>query len=126
MLGAGGFGITYLAFDDALNGPGVCIDNIAIPAIGFLDDAERETGAWETFGFIRTENAVPQGYVLRVIEVRAERRVRDIILDQRNEASFTVEGFGSDLIFAVVVVAGLADRTTLPSDFELRVVSDGG
>ena len=112
--------------DDALNGPGVCIDNIAIPAVGFMDDAERETGVWETFGFIRTENAVPQGYVLRVIEVRAERRVRDIILDQRNEASFTVEGFGSDLIFAVVVVAGLADRTTLPSTFELRVVSDGG
>ena len=112
--------------DDALNGPGVCIDNIAIPAIGFLDDAERETGAWETFGFIRTENAVPQGYVLRVIEVRAERRVRDIVLDERQEASFTVEGFGSDLFFAAVVVAGLADRTTLPSTFELQVIVDGG
>lgn len=112
--------------DDALNGPGVCIDNIAIPAIGFLDDAERETGVWETFGFIRTENAVPQGYVLRVIEVgNTERRVRDIALDQRREATFTVEGFGSDLVFAVVVVAGLADRTTLPATFELRAISDG-
>ncbi|MCZ6789876.1 MAG: immune inhibitor A [Chloroflexi bacterium] len=113
--------------DDALNGPGVCIDNIAIPAIGFLDDAERETGVWETFGFIRTENAVPQGYVLRVIEVgNTERRVRDIALDQRREATFTVEGFGSDLVFAVVVVAGLADRTTLPATFELRAIADGG
>ena len=112
--------------DDALNGPGACIDNIAIPAIGFLDDAERETGVWETFGFIRTQNVVPQGYILRIIEVGAERRVRDIALDQRQEASFTVEGFGSDLVFAVVVVAGLADRTTLPTTFELRAIADGG
>ena len=70
--------------------------------------------------------APTSSFVPIVNEVGAERRVRDIALDQRNEASFTVEGFGSDLIFAVVVVAGLADRTTLPSTFELRVVSDGG
>lgn len=107
--------------DDAIHGPGLCLDSIAIPAIGFFDDAETGDGVWDAWGFIRTANRVPQGYVLRVIEVGPQPVVRDIRLGEDRAATFTIEGFGSRIDHAVVVVAGVADHTSLPAPFELTV-----
>ena len=107
--------------DDSLHGPGVCLDDIAIPAIGFLDDAEEPGEVWESYGFVRTENTVPQGYVLRVIELGTETRVRDIELDEQQQATLLLAEFGTRLDHVVIVIAGLAEGTTLPTAFELEV-----
>ncbi|MFC1935539.1 hypothetical protein ACFLX9_02080 [Chloroflexota bacterium] len=107
--------------DEAIHGPGLCVDNIAMPAVTFFDDVETDDGVWDTRGFIRTANRVPQSYVLRVIEVGAEPRVRDIPLDENQTATFTIEGLGSRIDHAVIVVAGTADQTTLPAPFQLEV-----
>ena len=107
--------------DDSLHGPGVCFDDIAIPAIGFLDDAEESSEVWESRGFVRTGNNVPQKYVLRVIELGTETRVRDIELDEQQQATLLLAEFGTRVDHAVIVIAGQADGTTLPAAFELEV-----
>ncbi|MEE8442462.1 MAG: hypothetical protein V3S37_01825 [Dehalococcoidia bacterium] len=107
--------------DDAIHGQGLCLDGIAIPEAGFFDNAETDDGVWEAWGFIRTANSVPQSYLLRVIEVGDEFVVRDIRLDSDQAATFAIDGFGTRIEYAVVVIMGVADHTTLPAPFELTV-----
>ena len=107
--------------DDAIHGPGLCVGNIAIPEVGFFYDGEEDNGVWDARGFVRTTNSVPQSYVLRVIEMGAEPSVRDIPLDENQAATFTIEGLGSSIDHAVIVVVGTADQTTLPAPFEFEV-----
>ena len=112
--------------DDAIHGPGLCVNNIAIPEAGFFEDPDQGDGVWDARGFVRTANREPQSYVLRVIELGAEARVRDIPLDENQSATFTIDGLGSQIDHAVIVVAGTAVRTMMPASFEFEVsVLDG-
>ena len=107
--------------DDAIHGPGLCVGDIAIPEADFFSDGEENNGVWDARGFVWTINSVPQSYVLRVIELGAEPRVRDIPLDESQAATFTIEGIGSRIDHAVIVVVGMADQTMLPAPFEFKV-----
>ena len=106
--------------DDAIHGPGLCLRDIAVPEAGFFDDADSDKDVWETQGFIRTDNSVPQEYILRVIEVGNEFQVREIILDAEQTATFEIDGFGSRISHAVIVVAGVAEHTMLPAQFTIE------
>ncbi|MBN1147198.1 MAG: immune inhibitor A [Anaerolineales bacterium] len=46
--------------DTVLNQPGLAIDDIEIPEIGFSDDAESDAAGWSADGFVRMHNRVPQ------------------------------------------------------------------
>ena len=52
--------------DLAVNLPGFAIDDIQIPEIGFKDDAESDSG-WTAEGWVRTNNFVPQNYIVQVV-----------------------------------------------------------
>lgn len=52
--------------DGALNFNALAIDDVAIPEIGFTDDAEQDNG-WIADGFIRSSNIVKQRYIVQVI-----------------------------------------------------------
>ena len=106
--------------DDALNDDGLCVDDIAIPEVGLMDDAEAD-GTWIAEGFIRTTNAVAQSYVVQVIEVGREPQVRQLNLDARNEGELVIQGLGSLWEKAVVVVAPLAPKTSQPAPYTLMV-----
>jgi len=62
--------------DDAVNHAGVCLDDISIPELGFLDDVESERPDWEARGFVRSNNRLPQRFLLQLIEIGPETRVR--------------------------------------------------
>ena len=52
--------------DDAQTEPGLCLDNIAIDAIGWRDEDGDATG-WSAHGFVRTDAVVPLDYIVRAI-----------------------------------------------------------
>lgn len=106
--------------DDATNEDGICIDDISIPETGYLDDAESE-GPWDAQGFIRTDNRVPQRYVVQVIELGDKITVRDMPLDQDGKGVVVLRGFGSGLERAIVIVAPVAPKTTQPASYVLSV-----
>lgn len=106
--------------DAAVNDHGMCIDDISIPEIGYFDNAE-DPGAWDTQGFVMTDNRVPQSYLIKVIEFREEVSVREMSLDQAAKGNLTIAGFGEDLDRAVVIIAPLAPKTTLASPYLLSV-----
>ena len=110
--------------DSAINEDGICIDDIAVPEIGFFEDAETD-GVWTAEGFVRTDNHVPQGYVVQVVLLGDETSVVEMPVDGNGNGSLTLRGFGGELGKAVVIIAPTAPRTTQPASYVLTVERAG-
>ena len=106
--------------DDASNENGICIDDISVPEIGYSDDAE-DDGSWDALGFIRTNNRVPQDYLVQIIEMGEVITIRNMPLDQDRSGSLILRGFGAGLERAVVIIAPIAPKTTQSSSYVLSV-----
>jgi hypothetical protein len=92
--------------DDAVYLDGFVVDDIAVPELGFLDDAE-EALDWQAQGFVRTDNTLPQDYFVQVVEKGLDGKVsvRDMPLGDARKGQILVQGFGSRIENAVVIVS---------------------
>ena len=106
--------------DDAYNSPGFCVDDISIPELGYHHDAEDDDG-WVALGFIRTDNTLPQRYLVQLIELGAVTRLRRMVLDETQRGQLVIEGFGGEVERAVLVVSALAPRTTELASYQYSV-----
>jgi len=98
--------------DSGVNTHGLVIDDIAIPEIGFFDDAEASTG-WKASGFVRTDGIVDQRFAVQVIALHEEPTVVTIKLDDANSGMLDLD---PDVV-SVLVVSGMAPVTTIPADY---------
>lgn len=104
--------------DDAVHGRGVCLDDFAIPEVGWYDDAETP-GDWVSEGFARVNNKIPQDYLLLVIRQPADGPAAVLQMPVSGDGSggTTVIGLSPDEKLAVIIspvtagVAGLARYT---------------
>ena len=103
--------------DEGVNLDGIVIDDIAVPELGFADDAETD-GDWQANGFRRIDNVLPQAFVLRLIEFGRDGGVS---VSEPPGASFSIAGFGERLDYAVLVVAPMTHTTYQPAAYTLRV-----
>lgn len=53
--------------DDAFNRPGMIVDDIRIPELGYADNVEQASGGWEATGWVRTDNQLQQRWQLRLV-----------------------------------------------------------
>ena len=108
--------------DDAVYLDGFVIDDVAIPELAFYDDAE-DDGGWQANGFVRTANRLPQDYVVQVIEkyVDGKEHVRRVSLDDERNGWTLLEGFGTRLRNAVVIVSPVARGTHQAARYTLAV-----
>ena len=108
--------------DDAINGPGICLDSVAIPELGFQDDVSTNQG-WTTEGFYRTDNLMPQDFVVHLVEIRGDGvTVTPMSLDDNNWGSLTVQDVdGADEV--VLVVGSLAENSRQPAHYTVTVES---
>ena len=104
--------------DDSVNGSGFCVDDIAVPEIGF-EDSLQDTG-WVTEGFVRTSNRVRQDYIVQVVETGARLRVSRMELDERNRGRFLLEAW-AERDRVVVVIAPVAPKTRQATSYVLTV-----
>jgi immune inhibitor A len=73
--------------DDAVNEPGMALDDLRIPEIGWSDDAEAVADGWNAEGFVRTDNRLPQQWELRLVrEAGSNTTVETVELDAENRA----------------------------------------
>ena len=106
--------------DGALNLNGVAIDDIAIPEIGYSDDAESDNG-WTASGFIRSTNKVQQRFVVQLIRFGPTPTVeRHVVVDGTLELD--VDG-STDRKPPLLAITGLAPRTTTPVAFTVRAAA---
>ena len=108
--------------DDAVNQPGMAIDNVCVPALDFCDDAESGAGEWMAQGFVRHDNTLPQNFGVQVIlpDEAGNVEVLPFPLDEHNqgELSFTI----NQPYPAVLVVSGLTRHTTQVAEYSFEVV----
>ena len=97
--------------DGGVSTRGWALDDIAVPELNLLDDAEA-SGDWQAEGFQRIEEPLRQRFVLRLIEFGPDLRVTDIPLDDQNRAQVRLTGFGAGLERAVIVVAAATRGTS--------------
>jgi hypothetical protein len=105
--------------DDALNNPGWAIDDITIPELGYLDDVESGQGDWLAEGFVRTNNMVPQTYMVQLITFGPETTVQRLPLRADQSARWHLPLVDAD--HAVLLVSALAQVTTEPAGYYYRL-----
>jgi hypothetical protein len=54
--------------DDAVTEPGMVIDDVSIPEIGYSSDFESNNGGWQPAGWIWTDNRLPQEAWIQVVQ----------------------------------------------------------
>jgi len=107
--------------DEAFTGTGFLLDDIAVPEIGYEDDVETDTGGWEAAGFVRAQDLVGQRYLALLIGLGDEVTVERLPLRKDQTAQWTVPLGSKGWREAVLVLSGLAPRTTHPALYILRV-----
>ncbi|MBT3389365.1 MAG: hypothetical protein HN413_03060 [Chloroflexi bacterium] len=96
--------------DAAVNGEGFMLDDIAIPEVGYSTDLEGDSGGWETAGFVRIRNELPQTFRLAMITVGDTTTVEMIPLGLDNAVAIPVE-IGGDVDEVIFVVSGTTRHT---------------
>jgi hypothetical protein len=107
--------------DDAVNRPGWTIDDISIPEIDFYDDVEHGINNWQAEGFVRIDNTLPQHFLVQVLEIGDDTNTRLMSLDEANYGTLTVDGLGSTVEQAILVVSGLTPITTEPASYQYKI-----
>lgn len=111
--------------DEAVNGPGVALDDISIPELSFFDDVEAGDGAWRAEGFVRTDNVLPQGFRVQLVVLTPGVEVREVALDAENRGRMEIKGLGTAGKRAVLIVSPLAPLTTQPASYQFAVTPLG-
>ncbi len=109
--------------DESVNRPGLCLDGISIPELGYTDDAEVDDG-WQADGWLRITDQIPQRFLVQIITIGRETRVQRMALDRWNHGMLTVAGLGRQVDRAVLVISALAPATTEPATYAYRVTQE--
>ncbi len=106
--------------DAAVNGDGLLLDDLSIPAIGYSEDFETDEGGWTAAGFVRLYNRLPQTYNLIFVQSGADPVVTIIPLDDSNRAVVELDlGQGPDP--AYLIVSGTARYSWQPAAYEFEI-----
>ena len=113
--------------DDAVNYPGLLIDDVSVPEIGYHEDFEAGEGGWQAVGFLRTDNRLPLRWLIQVVERSGWRAqvVRRLDLGADGRGTWTVAGLGSGRD-AVLIISALAPATTETATYAYEVRRAGG
>ncbi len=101
--------------DDSYNADGLAIDGIQIPEVGWRDDVADDEG-WVAEGFVRTDNRVPQRYLVEALGSRSIP-VRQASVDASGRAALPLAGGET----VTVAIAGLTPLTRHQSEYELSL-----
>jgi immune inhibitor A len=98
--------------DLAVNRPGLAIDDVAVPEINYQTDFEKDDGGWQSAGWLRTNNFVPQKYVVQLVSFgkNGQTEVSRLPVNDDNTAHWDIPL--SQLQKAIVVVSPMAAKTT--------------
>lgn len=106
--------------DAAVNGEGLLLDDVSVPALDYQEDFEQGDGGWESAGWVRLYNEVPQTYRVVLVVQGRSTQVRELALDSSNHGEIDLQlGGGSDR--AVVIVLGTARHTWQQAPYELQI-----
>jgi len=107
--------------DAAVNGEGLMLDDISVPAVNYSTDFETDNGGWDAAGFAQVENVLPQEFRLALITKKSngETTVTPVTLDAENVVDLPLDLQSGDT--AVLVVTGTTRFTREPAVYSIEV-----
>jgi hypothetical protein len=118
----------YVSADDKPD-KGIAIDNIAIPEIGFKDDAESGVQGWTLNGWQQIDNAVPQRYIVQYALISGDAPSTSRVERLISPGDTTVSGTwlfdlnANDTL--LLAISGINDATDLPAIYGLSAQLTG-
>lgn len=106
--------------DAAVNGEGLLLDDVSIPAIDYSADFETDNGGWDPEGFVRIENRLPQFFRLSLIKEGNEKSVETFNVQPGEPFQIKLD-FGRDMEEAVLVVSGVTRFTRQPAAYQFSL-----
>ncbi len=114
----------YLRFeyitDAAVYHEGFLLDNVSIPEIGYFSDFETDDGGWQSEGFVRIQNSLPQTFLVTLIYLGDETRVEPIVLDANNQAAIPLQ-LGKQIDEVILVVSGASRHTRQKAGYQVTI-----
>ena len=110
--------------DAAVNGEGLLLDDVSIPEIGYFTDFEEDDSGWQSEGFVRIQNVLPQDFRLALISQGRDTAVEHIPLNAGNTFDIPLS-FGNGVDEVVLVVSGTTRFTRQPAAYRVYF-SPGG
>lgn len=107
--------------DDAVNRPGLALDNLCLPALGWCDDVESADPGWEARGFLRHANVLPQRYLVQLIHARADGSFQIIRLELDGDNRGSLDVLLDGLHPSILIVSGLTRHTTEPALYRVDI-----
>lgn len=98
--------------DQGVHAPGIIIDNIAIPEIGFYDNVEAGPGDWEAVGFVRIDGDLPQHWELRLVRIATDGQitVETLITNAAGEATVNLNSGERNILVVIAVTPHTSER----------------
>ena len=88
--------------DAAVNGEGFLVDDISVPAIGYFTDFESDDGGWESNGFIRTQNELPQTFRISLFDDSNDPVIQKFTLAAGDTISIDIDFDEMDTVYLMV------------------------
>lgn len=118
-------GQVYLRFeaitDDAVNRPGMMIDNVRIDALGYAENFDEGLGAWESEGWIATDNRLPATFYVQAVTI-GDSGVNISRWETQGDAGWTLP-LSSDARQVWLAISPVVPVTTVPLAYSLSVQS---
>lgn len=107
--------------DDAKTQPGIALDEITVPELGYSEDFENGDGGWQMTGWVRSDNRLPQRAWLQVIQFAGDITLptRYLIDDTAHVELALLPGVER----VMVTVSPFAPVTTVPMPYTLSVAA---
>lgn len=77
--------------DASITGEGLLLDDVKIPQIGYASDFEQDAGGWESQGFVRIENRLPQTFRVTILSDGRQPSVQTIDVNASGSATVTID-----------------------------------
>ncbi|MEX2160795.1 MAG: hypothetical protein WD751_02680 [Anaerolineales bacterium] len=107
--------------DSGVNKSGFLLDDVAIPAVGYFADFETGDGGWQTAGFARISNPLPQTFRLALVSFGDETTVQILEVPDTNVVEIPLD-FTGEVDSVTLVVMGTSRFTRLRADYSFTFI----
>ena len=108
--------------DDAVHLAGMTVDAISIPQLHFSDNVSTDNG-WQADGWIRSNNVLPQQYLVQAVVYKAGQTtptITQVPVDLASGAgTVTFPDFGGSVTRVLLAVSAMAPTTMTPARYHL-------
>jgi len=107
--------------DEVVTHPGLCIDDVCIPELCCCDDMELGEEGWLPRGFVRTDNTLPQDYVVQLVHLGDRVSVERLQLAAGERGKLILPGTEDGVSTAVLIISAVTPGSTAPATYRYEI-----